>query len=85
LIYTCTISLTDALSGVNTAIPTLDSRSLPIKVPAVTPQTIITVSGEGMMNKKKRGRGDLKVKFNILFPDNLTADKRKQICDILNR
>lgn len=82
LIYQCTVSLADALSGVSTHVPTLDGRSLPIKLPSVTPQTIITIAGEGMMNKKKRGRGDLKVKFNIEFP-NLSSDKRSQISNVL--
>ena len=41
-----------------------------------------TTTGEGMPNPKKRCRGDLKVKFRVVFPE-LSDQQRQQIRSIL--
>lgn len=84
LIYTCDVSLADALTGVRTSITTLDNRRLPIEARNVTPQTEKVVPGEGMPNSKKGTKGDMKVKFNIAFPD-LSSSQRTQIVRILEQ
>eukprot|EP01038_Epipyxis_sp_PR26KG_P008015 gene8015-10862_t len=84
LIYTCPVSLHDALCGVTATVSTLDGRSLPIKMSTVKPDTIKLIPGEGMPNSKKKTKGDLKIKFNIAFPD-LNESERNQIGDILCR
>ncbi len=61
---------------------TLDGRVLPIEVRSVTPDTIKLLPGEGMPNSKLKTRGDLKVKFKIVFPD-LTQTEREQVGGIL--
>jgi DnaJ-class molecular chaperone len=83
-VYTCSIPLSQALGGVNTSIKTLDDRVIPIKAPYAKSSTVITVPGEGMPNKKKRTRGDLRVKFNIDIPE-LSSTERTEICRILER
>jgi len=85
LIYTHNITLADALSGVSASINALDGRRLPIKAKYITPQTVITVPSEGMPNKKKGRKGDLLVKFNIVFPTKLDSKpaEKNQICSLL--
>ena len=52
LITTVCVSLQDALGGVRTSVPGIDGRALPVAVPYATPDTIVTVAGEGMPNAK---------------------------------
>lgn len=82
LIHTCTVDLADALTSVSTTVRTLDNRTLKIDARNVTPDTVKVVTGEGMPNPKKRSRGDLKVKFRIVFPD-LSDHQRQQIKTII--
>jgi DnaJ-class molecular chaperone len=65
----------------------------------ITPQMVHTIAGEGMpsaeaaskeareenalKNYQQLPRGDLYVRFNILFPDNLTAEKKAAIASLL--
>ena len=82
LIYTCPVTLEQALTGVNTQVPTLDGRSLSVCLSNVTPETCHIVRGKGMLNNKKKTRGDLKVKFLIQFP-SVTPSQRERIVKIL--
>jgi DnaJ-class molecular chaperone len=82
LIYKCPVSLHDALTGVRTSVQSLDDRTIPIEARHVTPETVKIIPGEGMPNAKTRSRGDLKVKFDIKFPD-LTESERQQVGTIL--
>lgn len=82
LVYTAEISLHDALCGVRTTVTTLDKRVIPIEVRSVTPDTVKLLPGEGMPNSKHKTRGDMKVKFKIVFPD-LTQAEREQVGTIL--
>ena len=83
LIYTYPVTLEQALMGVDVQVPTLDGRSLPVRLSTVTPETCHVVPGQGMLNSKKKTRGDLRVKFLIRFPA-LTASQRGSIVDILH-
>lgn len=82
LIYTHTITLTEALCGLQFEVVTLDNRRLRIQEKKVTPDYVRIISGEGMPNQKKKANGDLKVKFLIKFPE-LTDEMRQQIGTIL--
>ena len=75
------VSLEDAMRGVNTSLKSLDNRTISIVEPHVSPQTAKIIRGEGMMNTKTKKKGDLVVRFNIIFPD-LTSTARRQIADI---
>jgi DnaJ-class molecular chaperone len=74
--------LQDALCGVRTTVQSLDGRQIAIEAKHVTPETVKIIPGEGMPNSKQKTRGDLKVKFKIIFP-NLTESERQQIGNIL--
>lgn len=49
---TVSVSLEDAMRGVNTTLRTLDNRTLTINESYVTPETTKIFTGEGMMNQK---------------------------------
>jgi len=82
LLYTHTISLHEALTGVRFHVESLDGRQIAVDARHVTPDTIKIIPGEGMPNSKTKSRGDLRLKFHILFPD-LTESERQQIASIL--
>lgn len=85
LVYTCTCTLAEALGGMHKSVRTLDNRVLPISMTYATPDTIKVLPGEGMLNRKKGTRGDLKIKFRIIFPESLATNpnKRKAVADLL--
>ena len=75
LIYFKTISLLDALCGMDLTIQSLDNRNLFIKTSEVIqPNTILKIQGEGMTS-----RNNLYIKFNIVFPSKLSDDRKKYI------
>ena len=85
LIYTYTLSLSDALTDCNLQVPTLDKRLLSIACPeVVSPYYEKLITGEGMPISKAPGsKGDLILKFHILFPKYLNGVKRTKIREIL--
>jgi DnaJ family protein B protein 4 len=86
LVYTLKISLSDALADASLQIPTLDKRILSVACPeVVSPFYEKLVEGEGMPISKKPGqKGDMKIKFHILFPKYLNGAKRTKIREILS-
>lgn len=92
LIYTCKVSLQQALKAEPVTIETLDGRLLKVPVDAViTPKTVIRLEGEGLVQHGVKGRdpldpplrGDLYVKFDIRFPAKLSEAHRERIAKIL--
>ena len=85
LVYTHKISLSDALTDCSLQIPTLDNRVISVACPeVVSPFYEKTVGGEGMPISKKPGqKGDMVVKFHILFPKYLNGQKRTKIRELL--
>ena len=62
----------------------LDGR--PIDVPlttVVTPGSAKVVRGEGMPMSKTGGKGDLRIKFEIAFPRQLSGEQKQQLHTIL--
>lgn len=82
LVYECSVTLYEALTGVRTSVTTLDNRVIPLEAKSVTPQTVKIIPGEGMPNNKLKRKGDMRVKFKIVFPD-LSSSEREQIGTIL--
>ena len=82
LIYTHTLTLAEAICGTQFTITTLDGRQLPVSEDRASPRHVKVIPGEGMYSAKRRCKGDLKIKYNIVFPD-LTAEARRAIGDIL--
>lgn len=85
LVYTYKISLSDALTDCSLQIPTLDKRIISIACPeVVSPFYEKTIPGEGMpLSKKPDTKGDLLVRFHILFPKYLNGTKRTKLKELL--
>jgi DnaJ-class molecular chaperone len=64
---------------------TLDNRTLRVPVTeVVAPGHVKIVPGEGMpISKTPTRKGDLKIKFNVVFPTTLTRAQKDQLRTIL--
>jgi DnaJ homolog subfamily B member 11 len=72
------ISLKEALLGFEKEIKHLDGHTVTVKKNSVAqPGDVIKVRGEGMPVHQSSERGDLYVKLNIVFPNQLT-EKQKE-------
>lgn len=92
LIYFHQITLVQALNSEPVCLTTLDNRRLAISLDEIiSPSTVKIVAGEGMpiydenltaknVNVKK---GDLYIKFNIIFPEFIDQAKKKRITQLL--
>merc|ERR1719361_35365 len=81
LVKTVQITLKQALLGVCVNVTTLDQRTM--KVP-VTEKTIYPGFshkgvGEGMPIKNTENRGDLIIKFEVQFPERLSAEQKETL------
>lgn len=90
LIVTQKLSLVEALTGEGgrKTIEHLDGRKLQVSVPSgvVKPGRQTTLSGEGMPVRKEgqvHKKGDLIVKWEIVFPDHLTQSQKEGIRRVL--
>lgn len=88
LIHLYHISLSDALTDCSLQVPTLDGRVLSIACPEVVhPEYEKVIPGEGMPLSKKSAapgeKGDLVIRFRILFPKYLNGGKRIKIKELL--
>mmetsp|Transcript_4733 Transcript_4733/g.11821 ORF Transcript_4733/g.11821 Transcript_4733/m.11821 type:complete len:282 (-) Transcript_4733:89-934(-) len=85
LIYKHRLTLADALCGASLQLKHLDGRTLRIPlVKPVSPGYTHIVRGEGMPISKHPGqKGDLHIKFDVLFPTALTEDQKTQLRAIL--
>ncbi|QCD76458.1 DnaJ-like protein subfamily B member 4 [Vigna unguiculata] len=80
------IPLVDALTGCSIPIPLLggENKALAFENTIIYHGYEKVIKGQGMPNAKKNGsRGDLRVKFLIDFPKNLTAEQRREVACIL--
>jgi len=87
LIYTHSISLEEALVARPVQLKTLDQRNLILSIDqTITPQLVHCVKGEGMPCKEdSTKRGDLHIKFNIIFPQVLKTEHRQEILKVLDQ
>ena len=85
LLYTANITLSQALTGVNIELPTLDGRRLKFAIrDVISPGFVKISSGEGMpLQKDPSIKGDLMIKFNIKFPTSLNEEQRKKVKEAL--
>ena len=79
------LSLRDALLGGKVQVPTIAGKPATLQLKeVVNPHTVMTVHGEGMpLSKQPKKRGDLLVKFDIVFPKHLTRDSKELINNAL--
>ncbi|KAF8397286.1 hypothetical protein HHK36_016199 [Tetracentron sinense] len=85
LIVTQKISLVEALTGYTVQLTTLDGRNLNITINSVvSPSYEEVVKGEGMpIPKEPSKKGNLRIKFNIKFPNKLTSEQKTGIKRLL--
>lgn len=93
LLYIHEIPLVKALNSEPVCLHTLDGRKLAISIDEIiSPATLKVIPGEGMPIydkdlSKTRGnkiqKGDLYIKFNIIFPEYIDPDKKKRIITLL--
>lgn len=78
LLHTCSVSLSDALTGCILELVTLDGRKLSLPVnDVITPAYSMRVPGEGFPDSKDASKkGDLLIKFDIAFPSSLSEEKK---------
>ena len=85
LIISREISLTQAVLGTQIDVPTLDDKTLNLKVPPGTQShTQMRIKGHGVPQFKQSGRGDLYVKVIVHLPVSLTPEQEelfKQLAD----
>ena len=86
LYYTAHISLCQALAGCTLRVPTLHGKTLLIPCPEVIhPNYEKRIKREGIpISDQKIRRGDLIIKFNILFPKVLTLESKQQLKSIFS-
>ncbi len=85
LLYTCKLSLKEALTGATVQIPTLEGRTENLQLKSVTqPGTTKTITGKGLpLPKTPIRRSDLLVKFDVHIPDNLSPREREALGKML--
>lgn len=84
LIYNAKIPLGKALIGCFVELPTLDGRLLSVPInDIVNPTYTKTVYGEGMPKSDGSGNGNLRIEFDIIFPERLSPEKKLLIKDAL--
>ena len=93
LLYIHEIPLVKALNSEPVCLYTLDRRKLAISIDEIiSPSTVKIVPGEGMPFhdkdlSKSRGskikKGDLYIKFNVIFPEYIEPSKKKRIINLL--
>ena len=93
LIYIHEITLAQALNGEPVRLTTLDNRKIAISIDEIiSPSTVKKVPGEGMPIYKKEisvrhleiEKGDLYIKFHIIFPEYIEPSKKQEITKLLD-
>ena len=78
LIISREITLTQAVLGTQIEVPTLDDKTLSLKVPPGTQShTQMRIKSHGVPRFKKTGRGDLYVKIIVHLPKILTPEQEE--------
>jgi DnaJ family protein B protein 4 len=86
------ISLLEALHAKSFDLENLDGSQVSVVVTDIlTPKTILKVPGQGFyvksesneVNQERMKRGDLYVRFDIIFPTELTPDQKDGLAEIL--
>lgn len=85
LLYTCNLSLREALIGCTVEIPTLEGPSVKWQLKSVVqPGSTKCMSGKGLpLPKTPNQHGDMVVTFQVSIPDNLTPNQRDSLARML--
>jgi curved DNA-binding protein len=85
LIVQSDISFTDAVLGTSVRVPTLEGKTLSVKIPPGTQgQGRIRVRAHGLPMMKGEGKGDLYVKVRIRVPKKLSR-RQKELMEGLRK
>lgn len=89
IVYTCNVPLRDALCGTVVQVPSLlggKSIGLNLVDKVIQPNSVHRISGGGLpYSKDPSKKGDLVVKFNVLFPDKLDQGSKDILYDVLGK
>lgn len=83
LIYTANIMLVDALCGCSLPVTHLSGKVLAIPTSKIISTDSIEKKPQYGMPKASGGYGDLIIKFNIIFPEELSLEKRAALRTVL--
>ena len=85
LVYTHDVTLVNAMLNKPVKLETLDRRFIAFTFEEmITPQSEYLIKGEGMPILGQPGKkGDLKVHFNVVFPQQIASDKRDAILKLI--
>ncbi|KAG2371747.1 DnaJ protein-like protein [Vigna angularis] len=86
LVVTQKISLVEALTGCTVNLVTLDGRNLTVPIDQIIhPEYEKVVEREGMpLRRDPTKNGNLRIKFKITFPDDLTPDQKLEMQKLLS-
>ncbi len=71
------VSVTTAVLGGEIEVPTLDGKSLRLKIPSATQQgQIFRLKGQGLPELKRASRGDMYAAIQVVIPDHLSKETR---------
>ena len=77
------IRLSDALLGTTVTVPTLDGKTISLKVPpGVSHKTRLRLAGKGLPRLQGRSNGDLYVRIHLIMPKKLTKAQRRLVADL---
>lgn len=82
LIYELPLQMALAALGTEVEVPTLDGTAM-MKVPEGTqPGTVFRLRGKGMPRLYGMGKGDLRVRVNVVVPKRLTAREKELLTEL---
>jgi len=85
LVFSCEVSLYEALTGGQLCIPLLNGVNYTYNYPALSSSSNrMKISGLGMpISKSPTQKGDLYVKFEVLLPAHLSTDQKELLNDVM--
>merc|ERR1711953_646321 len=85
LVFSCEVSLYEALTGGQLCIPLLNGVNYTYNYPALSSSSNrMKISGLGMpISKSPTQKGDLYVKFEVLLPSHLSTDQKELLNDVM--
>jgi len=84
LVFTSRLTLCQAITGHTIEVVTLDNRTIKVPITEVVyPGYQKLVPKEGMPNQKTGTKGDLYIKFEVIFPRSLSEQQKAQIKNTL--
>ena len=77
------IKMSEAILGANISVPTLDGKTLSLKIPPGSKhKTKMRLPGHGLPHMDRKGQGDLYVRIHVHMPKELSK-KQKDLIDQL--